>query len=89
MIFAVAVSSAKLKAVVLLAVNGMGDFPLIDMFHATAVAYEYKKTADGKQGTLQRLLAIVVTALGGTTAMTFLIHSPSLPAADGTNRKNN
>lgn len=76
MIFAVAVSSAKLKAVVLLAVNGMGDFPLIDMFHATAVAYEYKKTADGKQGTLQRLVAIVVTALGGTTAMSFLIGQP-------------
>ena len=75
-IFAVAVRSAALKALVLKAVNGMGDFPLVDIFHATAVAYEYKKTADEKQGTLQRLVAIVVTALGGTTAMSFLIGQP-------------
>lgn len=75
-IFALAVRSAWLKAIVLKAVNGMGDFPLIDAFHATAVAFEYRATANERQGTLQRLVAIVVTALGGTTAMSFLIGQP-------------
>lgn len=68
-------SSAAVKAVVLKAVNGMGAMPLIDLFHATAVAHEYRKFAE-PQGAVQRLIAILVTALGGTTMMSFLIGQP-------------
>ena len=70
-----ACASATLRAIVLRAVNGTGSVPLIDFFHATAVAHEYRKFAE-PQGAVQRLFAVVVTALGGTTVMSFLLGQP-------------
>ena len=63
---ATALCSAWLRGVVMHGVNGMGDFPLIDCFHAFAVAHEYRAGAEA-QAPLQRLMAVVMTALGGTT----------------------
>ena len=54
----------------------MGRFPLVDCFHACAVAHEYRKGASAKQGSLQRLFAIVITSLGGTTMMNLLNGQP-------------
>ena len=76
LIAAVASQSASLRSVVIKGVNGMGSFPLIDCFHAMGVAYEYRSTAEAGQGTLQRLFAIVITSLGGTTIISFLLGHP-------------
>ena len=75
LVLAVALRSIKLRDLVMHGVNGMGWLPLIDLFHATAVAHEYRDTAE-PQPPLQRLVAITVTALGGTTMMNLLLGAP-------------
>ena len=73
---AIALWSATLKAVVMAGVMDMGAFPLIDCFHAFAVAYEFETDADHNQAVLQRLFAVVLTSVGGTTIMSFLLGQP-------------
>jgi uncharacterized membrane protein YeiH len=65
-----------LRTLVLSMKNDWGAFPLIDFFHGTAVAYEYRKGASPKHAPLQRLVAIVLTALGGTMMTGVLLGQP-------------
>ena len=72
---AAAMYNSRLRQVVMHSVMSM-PFPLIDWFHATAVAYEFQNDADSSQGVLQRLAAVLITSLGGTTMMAFLLGQP-------------
>ena len=76
LVAAAALSSASLRRWTLLAVYGMGRMPLIDTFHATCVAFEHRRDADSAQGALQQIVAVLITALGGTTIMNFLLGQP-------------
>ena len=73
---AVAISSATLRRLTLSAVYETGRMPLIDCFHAVAVAYEHRRDHDPEQGALQKLVAILITALGGTTIMNLILGQP-------------
>ena len=64
-----------LKALTMSMLNDWGSFPLIDLFHGTGVAYEYRKRGSPAHAPLQRVFAIVLTALGGTMLTGFLLGS--------------
>ena len=73
---AVALSSVWLRRITLAAVYESGRLPLVDCFHATAVAFEHRRDHDPAQGGLQQLFAILITALGGTTIMNLILGQP-------------
>ena len=51
-----------LKALTMSMLNDWGSFPLIDLFHGTGVAYEYRKRGSPAHAPLQRVFAIVLTS---------------------------
>ena len=65
-----------LKALTMSMLNDWGSFPLIDLFHGTGVAYEYRERGSPAHAPLQRVFAIVITALGGTMLTGFLLGQP-------------
>ena len=62
--------------------RGLNPFPLLDAIHAVAVAYEYRGLADKEQSLPQRIIAVCITSLGGTSMGAVILGTPFGWASD-------
>lgn len=51
-------------------------FPIVDIFHATGVSVEYRRDGSHEHSWLQRVVAVVLTSLGGTMVTGWLLGQP-------------
>ena len=76
LIAAAASQSSMLGSLLLWMRRGVAPFPLLDAIHATAVAFEYRGTADKAQSLPQRVVAVCITSLGGTSMGAIILGTP-------------